>query len=176
MSFKRKHLPLLRSLSTSGGDFGDPSQPSSSESVNGKSASPSRGSSESRRFVAASLLSAIVNIPQRAPSQQSSTEKDCKSANPNRDSSENSRFVAASLPSAIGNVNSGSDKFTEIVIKPQLRLPHFRWTSQITGRAFILKRCLQTSLHIFIRRSIYHTLWVHPISDRLIKEPRELLF
>ena len=108
MSFKRKHLPLLRSLSTSGGAHRDPSQQSSSERVNGKSASPSRGSSESGRFIASSLPFAIVNIQQRDPSQQSSIEKD--------------------------------DKFTEIAIKPQFRLPHFRWTSQITGGAFILKR------------------------------------
>ena len=107
-AFKRKQPLLLRSLSTSGGDYGDPSQPSSSESVNGKSASPSRGSSESRRFVAASLPSAVVNIPQRVPSQQFLTEKDGKSASPNRGFSESGRFVAASLPFAVGNFNPKS--------------------------------------------------------------------
>ena len=79
-SCKRKRHLCLHSLYTFSGDQRVPSQQSSSERVNGKSASPSRGSSESSRFVAVSLPSAsdevsksseIVEIPHLGSAHQS---------------------------------------------------------------------------------------------------------
>ena len=82
-----------------------PSQQSSIEKVDGKSASPSRDSSESDRFVPASLPLAIGNFQKGLPSQQTSSEKvNGKSTSLSRGSSESGCFVVASLHSGIGNL------------------------------------------------------------------------
>ena len=109
-SCNRRYHSRLHSLYTSNNIQRVPSQQSSSEKVDGKPASPSRDSSESGRFVAASLPSAFGIVQQRVPSQQSLSEKvDGKSASLSRCSSESGRFVAASLPLAFGNIQRGVD-------------------------------------------------------------------